>query len=302
MVLGYGRPRRLLLFFLGTVLSQLALAAAGAWPSDWKSGLAYPVTLGALALVDARKGLLTFLVLASLGFLHLLLDFRIFGALCLVSGAAALLKGARFSARAKVLAAVAGLLGALVFTLVYRSDVGLTQTGADLQRRRQDSNAERLAGLIVAYASVRESPVLGHGSWARSDEALDTWAMLQEQLGGRQASDVRQEALLSPEGSVIRAHSGILQAWVEAGVIGLSFFIFTLLAVLKMLYRLARRKHVDRHYALVCFLGLWTVWAFLMSPFAGGARLYIAISIALLFVAGHGVVEAHNDVSYRATT
>ena len=184
------------------------------------------------------------------------------------------------------MAAGAVLVAALGFGVMYRSGLGFTHTRMELQQRREGSNAIRLAGLVVAYRAIRESPVLGHGSWARSDEALDEWATLQEQLGGEKASDVLARALLSPQGSAIRAHSGILQAWVEAGVVGLGFFLFSFVAVAVMLLRMIRRNDVSRYFALACFFALWTLWAFVMSPFAGVQRLYTAVAIALLFVVG----------------
>jgi len=142
-----------------------------------------------------------------------------------------------------------------------------------------------LAGFVVASQLIRQSPVVGYGSWARSDEALENWATLQAELGSpRTATDLEQEALLSPEASVVRAHSMVLQAWVEAGVVGLVFFGFSLLVTVMMLYRITVRSGPLRHYALVVFFGMWNVWALVMSPFAGVSRLYTATSFALLFI------------------
>jgi len=76
----------------------------------------------------------------------------------------------------------------------------------------------------------------------------------------------------------------ILQAWVEAGVAGLIFFVFSLGATALMLYRIAIASAPLRHYGLVVFFGLWNVWALVMSPFAGVSRLYTAISFALLLI------------------
>ena len=150
--------------------------------------------------------------------------------------------------------------------------------------RRQASNVERVAGLFAASDAIRNSPVVGYGSWAKSDEALETWAVLQEELGGqRRAEDIVQGALLSPEGATIRAHSMILQAWVEAGLPGLAFFGFSFVLAMLMFYRTFATKIPDRHYGLVCFFALWMLWAFVMSPFSGVSRVYSAISLALLF-------------------
>ena len=54
LVLTYRRPVRLVLFVAGTAVSQLALTVFGAWPTDWKFGYAYPVTVALLVLEIGR--------------------------------------------------------------------------------------------------------------------------------------------------------------------------------------------------------------------------------------------------------
>src|SRR5437867_1599778 len=85
ITLGYRRPTRLVLFVAGTVVSQLALTGFGFWPADWKFGYAYPATAAVLVLVSSRKHVLSFAVLTCLALAHLLMDFRIFGAICIVA-------------------------------------------------------------------------------------------------------------------------------------------------------------------------------------------------------------------------
>jgi len=284
LVLGYRRPRRLILFVAGTGLSQLALGVLGLWPTDWKFGYAYPITVGVLALIDSRKRLLASAVLVALGLVHLLLDYRMFGGLCVMTAVLAYARETRKGARIRVRNVAVTAITVVAFVQLYVSGLGLDR-GYDVLVRRLGSNVERLAGFVVASQLIRQSPVVGYGSWARSDEALENWATLQAELGSpRTATDLEQEALLSPEASVVRAHSMVLQAWVEAGVVGLVFFGFSLLVTVMMLYRITVRSGPLRHYALVVFFGMWNVWALVMSPFAGVSRLYTATSFALLFI------------------
>ena len=284
LVLGYRRPRRLILFVAGTGVSQLALGVLGLWPTDWKFGYAYPITVGVLALIDSRKRLLASAVLVALGLVHLLLDYRMFGGLCVMTAVLAYARETRKGARIRVRNVAVTAITVVAFVQLYVSGLGLDR-GYDVLVRRLGSNVERLAGFVVASQLIRQSPVVGYGSWARSDEALENWATLQAELGSpRTATDLEQEALLSPEASVVRAHSMVLQAWVEAGVVGLVFFGFSLLVTVMMLYRITVRSGPLRHYALVVFFGMWNVWALVMSPFAGVSRLYTATSFALLFI------------------
>jgi hypothetical protein len=289
VVLAYRRPVRLVLFVAGTAVSQLALTAFGFWPADWKFGYAYPVTALVLIFINSRKHVLSFLALNGLGLAHLLMDFRSFGALCIVAAVLAYMKGSPSGLRPRLTAMAMATAAVAAFSFIYLSGPGLAADAYGLIVRREGSNIERLAGLIVAAGTIKESPVIGRGSWAKSDEALDTWALLQEQLGGpRSAESIQQQALLSPEGATIRAHSMILQGWVEAGVVGLLFFGFSFGAAVKMLSALVSARVVGRYYALVCFFGLSLLWALLMSPFAGVSRLHTAMSFSLLFVLRRG--------------
>ena len=285
ITLGYRRPTRLVLFVAGTVVSQLALTGFGFWPADWKFGYAYPATAAVLVLVSSRKHVLSFAVLTCLALAHLLMDFRIFGAICIVAAILTYVKGSPSGIRRRFVALVAATGAVAAFAFVYFVGATLGGDADDLIARRQGSNIERLAGFMVGAEAIRESPLIGHGSWAKSDEALDTWAMMQEQLGSpRSAESIQQQVLLSPDGATIRAHSMILQAWVEAGLVGLVFFGFAFGAAGRMLIQLVSAPVLGRHYALVCFFGLWLLWALVMSPFAGVSRLYTATSFSLLFV------------------
>src|SRR2546422_1399781 len=97
LVLTYRRPVRLVLFVAGTAVSQLALTVFGAWPTDWKFGYAYPVTVALLVLVDSRKPVWSFMTLGILGVVHLLMDYRMFGGICLLTGILSYVKGSHSS-------------------------------------------------------------------------------------------------------------------------------------------------------------------------------------------------------------
>ena len=285
LVLSRGRITRLALFVTGTALSQVGLVALGGWSLDWKFGLAYPVTVAALVAVDARRPLFSLFLLGSLGALHLMLDFRIYAGICVVVGILAYLRGSLIHLASLWKFAMVGSM-LVAFGLLYMAGAGWTQTGAERLLRQRGSNVERAAGFLVAANAIRQSPIIGYGSWARNEEALDTWAQLRAEAGSSGTAEaIQQGALLSPEGATIRAHSMLLQAWVEAGVLGLLFFGFQFTAAGVLLYRVIGMTGEHRYFALVCFFGLWSVWAFLMSPFSGISRLYAGMSLSLLLVA-----------------
>jgi O-antigen ligase len=285
LVLGYRRFSRLVLFIAGTALSQLILIGLGAWASGWKFGYAYPATVAVLLLVDSRRRLLAFIAVALLGTVHLLLDFRSFGAFCVAAAALTYAKGIHPGFGARLRAALIAGATAVVFGVLYLSGAGLTGAAYDMVLRRQGSNVERAAGFVVAAEAIRQSPIIGYGSWAKSDEGLEAWAQLLAQAGDRgTAEEIQERALFSPAGAAIRAHSMLLQAWVEAGFVGLVFFGFEFLVAAMMFYGIVTVGSLGRYYGLVCFFGFWSLWAFIMSPFSGPSRLYTAMSLTLLFI------------------
>jgi hypothetical protein len=289
LVLGYRRPERLMLFLGGTAVSQILLSLMGFRPSDWKFGFAYPISVGVLLLLDSRRRHLTGWALLGLAGLHLVLDYRSFAGFFLVTALAVLANPTGAGLRLRLRTVLLTALAVLGFGALYSFTSRLGTQEIDVAMRRMRSNAERAAGLIVGYQFVRASPLLGYGSWPRSDEALETWAVLRSALGSDESpAQVVQRELETPEGNVIRTHSMILQAWVEAGIVGLVFFLFSTGMLAGLLARLLTRLPRDRYYAVGCFFGLWGLWAFIASPFAGISRLNTAISIVLLVVLTSG--------------
>jgi hypothetical protein len=66
---------------------------------------------------------------------------------------------------------------------------------------------------------------------------------------------------------------------------GLVFFRFSLVTTIRLLCELMSRSTPDRYNAIVCFFGVWNVWALVIAPFAGFQRVYVATAFLWLFVA-----------------
>ena len=294
LVIGYDRPRQLLAWIAGQAISGLIVVGIGYAQYGmifWKFGLAVPVTVGLLLLTDSRRTAWAISVLLGLGTINLLLDYRSLALFCCAASVLVYLKnrrtqlrGIRLGFRAVVFALVVGggLVALYSSGLVFRT---VSLEGKSLGERRRDSNIERLAGFVIGVQAIRESPVVGYGSWARSSNLFVNWVLLQQDLGSSMGAEgkvlSREEAGL---GDSIPTHSQLLQAWVEAGIPGLIFFLFLLVAVIRLLRAVIRRPTPERSAALVALWGVWVLWAILLSPFGGFARLYNAIAFAILFV------------------
>src|SRR5437660_8719552 len=99
--------------------------------------------------------------------------------------------------------------------------------------------------------AIRDSPIIGHGSWAKNPKYV---AALQDELhkAGYQGSTVP----ISPD--LIPTHSHLFGAWVEAGILGAVFWFWALGLVASVLPRLHRLG--DARVALVAFLAISFLW------------------------------------------
>lgn len=295
VVLGFQRRERLLWWTVGfAVSSLLVLVPAGALTlANWKFGAAVPVTLLALASIDGREGGGGYPTVVLLVLAHLLLDYRSLAAFCLLVGLGLALArrrqrhgGPLLGLRALVLAGVAaGAFGAL-----YVSNAGLLSSGEALADRRVSSNIERAAGFIIGYDVISRSPLIGYGSWPRDDQVFSEWATLQEELGSAlTAADLTESSLEKGEDGLIKTHSQILQAWVEAGLPGALFFAAQLAGLLWLGWRTLHVPQDWRLLPLCLFWVAWTGWAIIFSPFSGIVRLFNGISLAMALSIHYGI-------------
>jgi hypothetical protein len=129
---------------------------------------------------------------------------------------------------------------------------------------------EFLGGLIA----VAGSPVLGHGSWAMDKDMYFARAL---ELLGYDEMTV-QEVAANP--SRLPAHSHILEAWVEHGLLAAPFWFY----ILWLLFRCFRYGFHGSGPLLpiLCVQGLLLCWDIFFSPM--GNRVLHGALLALLFV------------------
>jgi O-antigen ligase len=274
-------PFNLLIYAIAAAAASLAFLAFNArLLEDWKFGASAPVTILIACLVPLfmpRGVLIGSLALAAVGLLHLGLDSREIGGNCLLAGA--LLAARCFSIlRWKslfwvVLGAVAAV-GVGLFVWAY------LLTDAEYAQRRHFSNAWRTASLITAAGAIAESPWLGNGSQTNSFELQSRYdSIFADRTGVRYRGQQTDTSTFSP-------HSQILQAWFEAGVFGTTFFIYLGGSLAGALYFCIFRRRLDVFSVLFAFSLMRAIWHLLFSPFAGLARLDVALAAAIVCVIG----------------
>lgn len=274
-------PFNLMIYAIAAAAASLVFLAFNArLLEDWKFGASAPVTILIACLVPLfmpRGVLIGSLALAAAGLLHLALDSREIGGNCLLAGA--LLAARCFSIlRWKslfwvVLGAVAAV-GVGLFVWAY------LLTDAEYAQRRHFSNAWRTASLITAAGAIAESPWLGNGSQTNNFELQSRYdSIFADRTGVRYRGQQTDTSTFSP-------HSQILQAWFEAGVFGTTFFLYLGGSVAGALYFCIFRRRLDAFSVLFAFSLMRAIWHLLFSPFAGLARLDVALAAVIVCVIG----------------
>ena len=277
--------RRIMLFASGLVVGGILVyfinPGGFAEEHPWKFGYGVPLTL-MLVLVaqNAFERNNPRMVSAALLFaagLNLVMDFRSFAGICFLTGGYLLLQTRRPRGRPRISFARMAALGLAIlaatigFVELYGYAAQTGALGAKAQAKYEIQASRKLGLLlggrlevVVALHAIADSPLIGHGSWARGRE----YASLLLELQGYGPTE-RQIILRS---DVIPSHSYIFGAWMQAGLMGAVFWGWVVLLIARVLTgQYQTREHLTPLIVFVCFVLLWDV---LFSPFGALGRLY----------------------------
>jgi len=276
-VLSRRNPFNLMIYTISAAAGILAyLALTGTLFDDWKFGASAPLTLLVACLVPLvapRDSPAGSLALAAIGLVHIQLNSREIGGNCLLAGALLLARCAPVR-RLKSVSWVA--VGILVSTGVGILLYAYVLTDAQYGRHREFSNAWRTASLITAASAIAESPWIGYGSQANNFNLQSRYdSIFAEHAGVRYSGQRTDTSTFSP-------HSQILQAWFEAGIFGAVFFLYLGWKLVRGFGWCILERPPDLFSVLFAFCLLRAIWHLLFSPFAGLARLDVALAAAIL--------------------
>jgi hypothetical protein len=287
-------PRRARLFAIGLaaggVLGFLFAPSVFAAGDPWKWAFALPVGLllaaGLSGTTGARFRWLTVGAFVAFGIVNLELGFRSLGGVSLLTAGYLVLSALvgrpeRVSARSMLRAVVGlGFLAVAVWGTLQIYDTAASQglLGPEAQTKylSQSGSLGVLIGgrseVLVSSQAIIDSPILGHGSWAKDPvyaELLDnTLSSLGYEVGAT-SSDV----------ALIPAHSFLTQSWVWAGLLGGVFW----LAVLGIAVWLLANLYASRVELapLIVFSTMLLLWNIAFSPYGYTMRVLSTYAIAL---------------------
>jgi len=129
--------------------------------------------------------------------------------------------------------------------------------------------------LIAGIKAISDSPIFGHGSWAKDCFYSD---YLKDFLFYNEYSKI-----FTDKNCLIPGHSIILEAWIYSGFIGFVFWLYILFLIIgKIRYNFSQS---NKFTTTLIFLNLLVFWHLFLSPY-GGIRiiefpLYVTILIFL---------------------
>jgi O-antigen ligase len=271
------RPANFLMYCAGSGAgSLLVLTLRGQLLTDWKFGASVPLTLliaCVCSLATPQRMLIPSIGLGAIGLVHILLDSRAIGGSCLVASLALMARHAGQTRRRR-LRPLALLLASLTVTGLFAGAYAWSEQS--FAKRRGESAAWRAASLATAIGGIARSPWIGNGSQA-SDFPFQS-----EYASRYAASSGARYRGLATDTSTFTPHSQILQAWFEAGIPGVLFFLFLGWRLILALQSCIFDRTVDYLTALFILCLLRAGWHLLFSPFAGQARLEVAAAAAIV--------------------
>jgi hypothetical protein len=259
--------------------------------SAWKFGYGQLLTacsllLSAYLITDRATRLIGVSVPIVDAILNIVLNARNLFGLSALSALAQVFMGAhrrRTLSPAKIAAiGVAGAVVAwgLVSAYSYAASSGLIGLEAKEKYETQTSSSLGLilggrAESLASTQAIIDSPIIGHGSWARDLHYVELLVTRLEQAGMEIQGDPFVDDL-------IPSHSHLLGAWVEAGVLGGVFWFWGLWTALRGLY--AAIEQPTPFTGFVAFVGLSLLWDILFSPFGLDRRVTTAAWLVLMMI------------------
>lgn len=311
--------RRKLIYVAGLVIGSLV--ATRIQPDEamidypWKFGYAMSVNLAVVYLsaylYNHRKNALALLMIACVSVVNLYFNFRSPLLIFLVTlalttpiiperiGQWRILprEGSRSRVAVMILLAVLTSIGAGALVKA----VSVSSLLSDDAREKNMSQAKVKGGLLiggrpeilVSSIAVADSPILGHGSWAKDYKYIELLNDMLYERGMGEQEDL--DTLEQESEGTIPVHSHLMTAWVWAGIMGAAFWFYILWLLLKFVARLAAQR--TAFAPLYAYMAVGMIWDIGFSPFGEGRRIMEA---AVILIAADALSAAPSRVAYAA--
>jgi hypothetical protein len=295
----YGRPRRLIFYGWGLVVGSLLrfmispdIFAAG---DPWKFGIGFPVTLATFLFASRPncRGYWQITLSLIIGLINIGLGARSAGGVCVATAfylfvSRAMARKSSESSKSRVrwilsLASVTiiGLAGVL-WAYQYAASAGVLGEDARVKYENQSSGqfGVLLGGRVemLGYLpAIYDSPILGHGSWAKDPTYLIVERQTLALMGYSGADEFSNDEL---ELGLIPEHSYLFGAWVDAGILGAVFWAWVFLLDAKTLMRVY--PPTTMLLPVMSYVGFELLWDIIFSPYGAEVRIIVPFYAVML--------------------
>ena len=295
----YGRFHRIAIYGWGLVVGGLLtyFIAPDEFMTDypWKFGVSLPVTLGFFLLVSRVKwqSRWPMALILMIGFVNIYLESRNRGGVCLASALFLSVNhhlsrrsegGVKFKRSTLVAIAAVIVVGtACVFGgYQFAASNGMLGGKARAEYELQSSGKYGIllggrTEMLASIPAIYDSPILGHGSWAKDPTYLIAERQALALMGYTTAADITAEDL---QEGLIPSHSYLFGAWVNSGIIGAVFWGWALILTLKALTRVYSYSVVL--LPVMSFVAFSMLWDILFSPYGSTGRIIVPYYIVML--------------------
>lgn len=298
-VLLNGQQQRFVIYGWGLVIGGALeflinpVELANTYP--WKFGLSYPATLGVFLLASRAKSGSYWPIVASaaIGCVNIVAATRSRGAVCLAVALCLLITlparrqsqrtfGLNTKSRLMVIGAFAVSIAGIAWIYQYASSSGILGQVAQEEYQEQSTGEYGVllggrSAILGSIPAIYDSPILGHGSWARDPFYVLAQLQAMAAMGYENVGAIETEEL---EEGYVPAHSCIFGAWVEAGIVGAIFWGWVLVFTIKSLLRVHSSNTLMLPLVFFCALSL--AWDLVFSPYGTQSRIIVPYYLVML--------------------
>lgn len=294
-ILIYGNRRRIVLYTvgiaLGGILSFYFNPNIYAADYPWKFGMGESLTWLLIIYVcwfRARWILLRIGILVFTCALNLYMGYRSYAGICFLTAVYLFIQWlwnikdkqkVKFTSKNLLLIVLACIAASFIFLKTYEH---MAQQGILGEKARQiyEQQVSGELGLLIGGRSeilvscraIMESPIIGHGSWAKDYRYANELIYLKRMLGYYPGK--------SNDLGLIPSHSHLFGAWVEAGIVGAVFWVWVLSLPIRGMVMLIRTNEMLT--PLFAFYSFLLIWHILFSPFGAELRFMIPYYIIVM--------------------
>lgn len=141
-----------------------------------------------------------------------------------------------------------------------------------IQKRSEIGLASGRGDFLVSLYMIQKKPVFGYGSYAKDKDKI---AYKYRQARGMNLYHEKYEKT-----NLIPGHSYILGAWVYAGILGFSFFVFVLIKLWNF-FKSGAVLYEPKMAGIIVYVLALYIWNILFSPFSD--RINFVVFMMVLF-------------------